>query len=274
VQRFKSLRPRLDENAGTRNPRNGSGRVEKGRLAAGVAAGLSALLAPVAAMACPLALVLAIDVSSSVDASDYRLQMRGLGEAFEDREVVDAIVSNGGVLVTAFEWSGRNQQVPIADWTWLETPAAVQTFADRLAGASRSHYRFPTALGYALGHAAIQFNRAPRACARQVVDISGDGVNNEGFPPASAYRAFDFSRTTVNGLVIRGADPDPVTYYRETVIRGPGAFVETAETFSDYGAAMKRKLLREIAGNAFARHRAQDVPRPLAYRQFRREDAP
>lgn len=98
MQRFKSIRPRFAEDAGPRRPRAG-----RGRLAAGVAAGLSALMLPVAAMACPLALVLAIDVSSSVDASDYRLQMRGLGEAFEDREVVDAIVSNGGVLVTALD---------------------------------------------------------------------------------------------------------------------------------------------------------------------------
>lgn len=249
-------------------------RLSRVRVAAGIAAAFLAVTQPASALACPLALVLAIDVSSSVDASDYRLQMRGLGDAFGDREVVDAIVSNGGVLVTAFEWSGRNQQVPIADWTWLDTPNAVQVFADRLSGASRSHYRFPTALGYALGHAAIQFARAPRACARQVVDVSGDGVNNEGFPPASAYRAFDFSRTTVNGLVIRGADPDPVTYYRNTVIRGPGAFVETAETFADYGSAMKRKLLREIAGNAFARRDEAGQADILAYRQFRREEAP
>ncbi|WP_093810595.1 DUF1194 domain-containing protein [Stappia sp. ES.058] len=235
---------------------------------------------PMSAMACPLALVLAIDVSSSVDASDYRLQMRGLVTAFEDREVVDAIVSNGGVLVNAFEWSGRNKQVPIADWTWLDTPASVQAFATRLAGTSRSFYRFPTALGYALGHAAIQLGRAPRACARQVVDVSGDGVNNEGFPPVNAYRAFDYSRTTVNGLVIKGADPDPEAYYLETVIRGPGAFVETADGFSDYGKAMKRKLLREIAGNAFAANldaeplSAHPGQRRLAYRQLRREDAP
>ncbi|WP_245566255.1 DUF1194 domain-containing protein [Stappia stellulata] len=251
-----------------------------GRVAACVTTGLAALFSPLSAMACPLALVLAIDVSSSVDASDYRLQMEGLGEAFGDREVVDAIVSNGGMLVTAFEWSGRDKQVPIATWTWLDTPASVQAFAERLAGASRSYHRFPTALGYALGHAATQFARAPRACTRQVVDVSGDGVNNEGFSPPIAYRAFDFSRTTVNGLVIKGADPDPEDYYRRTVIRGPDAFVETAERFSDYGVAMKRKLLREISGNVFARHQkghpasARWTASDLAYRQLRREDAP
>lgn len=89
-------------------------------------------------------------------------------------------------------------------------------------------------------------------CLRQVVDVSGDGVNNEGFPPASAYRAFDYARITVNGLVVRGADPDPVPYYTREVIRGSGAFVEVAETYADYERAMARKLLREISGAPLA----------------------
>ena len=72
--------------------------------------------------------------------------------------------------------------------------------------------------------------------------------------PLLAYRNFDFANVTVNGLVIKGADPDPVAYYRAEVIHGPGAFVEIAADFDDYEAAMKRKLLREIngAGLAFA----------------------
>jgi len=215
-------------------------------LAAGV------MLGAAPAQACQLALVLALDVSSSVDAREYRFQMRGLGTAFRDPEVIEAIQANGGMMATAFEWSGRDKQVAVVGWTWLETDAAIRAFADRLSGASRSYTRFPTALGYALGHAATRFARLPRPCARQVVDVSGDGVNNEGFPPASAYRAFDFARITVNGLVIAGADPDPVAYYREDVIRGPDAFLEVASGFDDYANAMKRKLLREIRGNAFA----------------------
>jgi Ca-activated chloride channel family protein len=85
-----------------------------------------------------------------------------------------------------------------------------------------------------------------------VIDVSGDGVNNEGFEPKLAYRHFNFSDVTVNGLVIQGADPDPVAYYRAEVIRGPGAFVMVASDFVDYETAMKRKLLREINGAGFA----------------------
>jgi hypothetical protein len=201
---------------------------------------------------CPLALVLAIDVSSSVDAREFDLQMQGLARAFRDPRVGEAILASGGVLVTAFEWSGRAQHVTLAEWTWLSSQAGIERFAAGLSEARRTHTSYPTALGYALGHAAIRLRGAPRPCLRQVVDMSGDGVNNEGFPPESAYRAFDYRRITVNGLVVRGADPDPVVYYRERVIRGYGAFVEVADGYGDYAKAMARKLLREVSGNAFA----------------------
>jgi hypothetical protein len=94
---------------------------------------------------------------------------------------------------------------------------------------------------------------APLQCARAVIDVSGDGVNNEGFEPDLAYRNFDFSNVTVNGLVIQGADPDPVSYYQSEVAYGPGAFVIVAARFEDYETAMKQKLLREIYGASLAR---------------------
>ena len=51
----------------------------------------------------------------------------------------------------------------------------------------------------------------------------------------------------VNGLVVAAADDTELAaYYRSYVIRGAGAFVETARGFEDYAAAMERKLLREL----------------------------
>ncbi|WP_421855917.1 DUF1194 domain-containing protein [Oricola sp.] len=197
---------------------------------------------------CGLTLVLAMDASSSVDFREYRLQMQGLANALRDPQIVRAIVETGGVQAYAFEWSGRNQHAVIAPWSFLASEAAVLDFAGRIAGHKRAYLAFPTALGYALGHAAVQLDRAPRGCARTVVDVSGDGVNNEGFEPPLAYRNFNYDGVTVNGLVIAGALPDPVAYYREKVVHGPGAFVEVAERFEDYEQAMKRKLLREING--------------------------
>jgi hypothetical protein len=152
----------------------------------------------------------------------------------------------------AFEWSGRTQVVDVVPWTFLRSETDIFAFAGVIEAHERGFDEFPTALGYALGHSAIRLSRAPLRCARSVVDVSGDGVNNEGYEPALAYKNFDFSNVTVNGLVITGEKPDPVEYYREEVIRGPGAFVEVARDFSDYEAAMKRKLLREINGAALS----------------------
>lgn len=201
---------------------------------------------------CGLSLVLALDVSSSVDDEEFALQSRGLAAALRDPAVRNSIRAAGGIQATAFEWSGRRQQVDIAPWSLLSFDADIFAFADRIESYQRAFREFPTALGYALGYAATRLRDAPLECARSVIDVSGDGVNNEGFEPKLAYRHFNFSDVTVNGLVIQGADPDPVAYYRSEVTRGPGAFVMVATGFKDYEAAMKRKLLREINGAGLA----------------------
>lgn len=197
---------------------------------------------------CEVALVLALDASSSVNGTEFKLQSRGLATALMDREVRAAILGVEGVLMTAYEWSGRRQQAIIAEWEFLASDADIDRFAAKLSSHKRAYVEFPTAVGYALGFGAVRLARAPMACTRQVIDVSGDGVHNEGFPPKSAYRAFDFGGVTVNGLVIKGADPDPEIYYRKNVLFGPGAFLEIAHDYQDYANAMKRKLLREIGG--------------------------
>ena len=80
----------------------------------------------------------------------------------------------------------------------------------------------------------------------RTLDLSGDGVNNEGFPPSLAYENFDFSEITVNGLPITGHDDTVVTFYANEVVRGPGAFYEVADGFADFERAMRRKLEREM----------------------------
>lgn len=206
----------------------------------------------VAQSRCALTLILAIDVSSSVDDREYSLQMGGLGQALRDRDVREAIIASGGIQVFAYEWSGRRQQVDILPWTFVNSDAAIFAAADKIESHKRGFSDRPTALGFALGYAAIRLQRAPIACSRQVIDVSGDGVNNDGFEPALAYENFVFDGVQVNGLVIAGATPDPVAYFREKVISGPGAFVEVATGFDDYENAMKRKLLREINGSALS----------------------
>lgn len=216
------------------------------------AAAALALLGAQPVAACELALAFALDVSSSVDEAEYRLQLDGLGEALADPSVRAAILAQpGGVALAAYEWSGRYQQVIVAGWTKITDGSGIDAFAERLTAHPRGFDEFPTAIGYALGYGAVLLRDAP-PCRRRVIDVSGDGVNNEGFPPEKAYAAFDFAGITVNGLAVAGSDPEVVPFYELRVARGPGSFVEVAADFGDYARAMKRKLLREVGGGQLA----------------------
>ena len=207
-----------------------------------------AVAAPVPGRACEIALAFALDVSASVDARDYRLQRDGLARALTAPEVARVILAlPGGAAFAAYEWSGRDQQTLIVDWTPVSDRAALEGLAARISGSGRSHSEFPTALGYALGYGARLVARAPD-CRRRVIDVSGDGKTNDGFGPKLAYDAFPFTGITVNGLVIEGTDFGVTAYYRATLPHGPGAFVERADGYADYARAMRRKLLRELLG--------------------------
>ncbi|MDJ0824706.1 MAG: DUF1194 domain-containing protein [Rhodobacter sp.] len=209
------------------------------------------LAAGPAAAECRLALALALDISSSVDQDEDRLQRFGLANALASPEVQEAILSVPGetVALAVFEWSGRYQQDVTLNWRILQTRADILTAASEIRQSRRRYAEFPTALGYALGYAAQVFAEAP-PCLFQTLDVSGDGVNNDGFAPRLAYENFALSEVTVNGLSIGGQDDDLAGYYRRELIKGPGAFVEEAVDFHDFERAMKRKLVRELETRA------------------------
>lgn len=215
-----------------------------------LAALLALLAAPAGAAECRLALALAMDVSSSVDTLEYSLQRNGTVSALISPEVEAAFfASDLPVALAIYEWSGRYNQALVLDWKIIDSRRALVEAAEVLARSTRSHNEFPTAMGYALGYGAELLKRGPN-CLRRVIDMAGDGQNNEGFPPASAYREFPFSGVTVNGLVVNAADFEGevglIAFYRGEVLFGPGAFLEVADGFDDYERAMRRKLEREL----------------------------
>lgn len=202
---------------------------------------------------CNLALVLAMDASSSVDDREYKLQMNGMASALLDPEVQLAIDTIGGMYLTSFEWNGRLKQKMIFDWVYLEKGSDAFQLASVLANHARNSTRSPTAIGAALGYAHRLFRKLPAPCTRKVIDVAGDGHNNDGLSPDEIYKLYDFSDIQVNGLVIKDfyQSPetfyrDPETYYRDHVMHGAGAFLELAHTFDDFETAMKKKLLKEI----------------------------
>lgn len=207
------------------------------------------LAAVPAAAACRLALLLALDVSASVDRDEDMLQRQGLARALMAPAVEEAFLAFGTeqVALAVYEWSGRYQQDMLLDWTVIAGAEDLAVAAAAIATSKRGHDDMPTALGYALGHAAGLFRRAPD-CAQWKLDVSGDGRNNEGFGPDLAYREFPLDRVTVNGLAIAESDREVADYYRRKLIQGPGAFVIEVTRFEDFEAAMEEKLLRELEG--------------------------
>ncbi|MEM8536495.1 MAG: DUF1194 domain-containing protein [Pseudomonadota bacterium] len=200
---------------------------------------------PVAA--CRLALVLAIDVSSSVDPAEDRLQRDGLAAALLTPAVQDAFfISPDPVALYVFEWSGRDAQVTLIPWMLIREPEDLSDAAQRVRQSARSTATAPTALGHALAHAALALQSGP-TCLFQTIDVSGDGPNNDGFGPGLAYATFPFDGVTVNGLVILTEAAETLPYYRTQVQRGALSFVEVANGFADFATAMERKLIRELS---------------------------
>ncbi len=198
---------------------------------------------PAAALSCDLALVLAVDVSGSVDASEYRIQMEGLATALQDSIVADALVDQKAT-VSLIQWSGSSRQEQTVPWTRIASLADVAALAQRISDAPRKWRNFSTAIGEALALAIRDLDDVP-LCRRKVIDVSGDGVSNEGTAPQDMRDELRAMGIVVNALAIETDGDDLTAYFYENVIEGEGAFVITANGFADYPEQIRRKLQRE-----------------------------
>lgn len=209
---------------------------------------LALCLGQPAGAACRLALALAVDVSRSIDSQDYVIQTDGLAAALEDGEVRAAIFGpEGEVALAIYYWSGKGYQDLVQPWVILTGPEALDVAIREVRRTPRPEAPLATALGNALSYGLDLMADAPD-CERRVIDVAGDGRNNDGISVARTYEREDFTGITVNGLAVGEHEADIVEYYAGEVIRGPGAFVELAPRQTDYPDAIRRKLLRELEG--------------------------
>jgi hypothetical protein len=207
-----------------------------------------------------LELVLAIDISGSVDADEARLQREGYVNAFRDPQVIRAIRGgiNGRIAVTYFEWASYQQYKLVMDWVSVHDAASSNALAGQLAELPISR-GMRTSISGAIEYAITLFERSPYEGVRRVIDISGDGPNNDG-GLITIFRDRAVSRgITINGLPVFNTRanqygfpnlPDLDLYYQGCVIGGPGSFIEVARDFADFDRAVRRKLIMEIAGLA------------------------
>ncbi|MEP3346567.1 MAG: DUF1194 domain-containing protein [Litoreibacter sp.] len=196
------------------------------------------------AQACDLALVLAVDVSGSVDPQEYKIQMEGLGAALADGAVSEALVV-ARAQVMLVQWTGSTRQIVSVPWTQVTDFEVADSLAFEITTAQREWRSFSTAIGEAVEFGLKQFDDVPD-CKRRVIDVSGDGVSNEGVPPERLRAAALREGVTINGLAIEGAEGDLLEYYRANLISGPASFAMQATSFEDYPERIRQKLLREI----------------------------
>ena len=205
-------------------------------------------LAPLPLGACEVALVLALDVSRSVDAREFDLMRHGTAQAFRHNSVQELITwMEGGLFVTVTEWSGPEQQRQIVPWRHLTDADGAHAFADETDAVKRVFRYDMTAPGEALSHAGALFDSLPQPCSRFVIDIAGDGVRNSGRDVEAVTNALAARDITINGLVVRGDTPDPLSFYQTEIQRGPLSFVEISDGYDDFPNAILRKLLRELS---------------------------
>jgi Ca-activated chloride channel family protein len=197
------------------------------------------------ASACEVALAMTIDVSGSVDAREFRLQMNGLADALSDPIVAGALIE-AQAMVSVMQWSGAGRQKMTLEWTQIKSRADIAPIIQTVRSAPRAYKHFSTAIGDALLAANALHGQVAGVCERKVIDVSGDGPSNEGPDVARIRDQLLRTGVTINGLAIETGSTGITNYYRSNVIGGPGAFVVTADDYTDYARAIRRKLLSEI----------------------------
>src|SRR3954467_9687732 len=218
---------------------------------------LLAQRADAGAIAVDAEVVLAVDVSYSMDPDEQALQREGYMAALTSREFLLALKQgmHGRIALTYFEWAGMHHQQIIVPWRLVDGPESADGFA---ADIRRARYTRAsrTSISGALLFSAPLFEASGFRGVRRVIDVSGDGVNNNG-PIVTLTREEVLAKgITINGLPIMLKRPTMSMldieqldiYYEDCVIGGPGAFVIPIREREQFKEAIRTKLVLEIAG--------------------------
>ena len=202
-------------------------------------------------------LVLAVDVSYSMDPDEQALQREGYMSALTSPEFLTALKAgiHARVAVTYFEWANSNDQKILLPWRLIDGLASAQAVADEI---GRVPYRraYRTSISGALLFGTKLFDSSGHRGIRRVIDVSGDGTNNEGPLIVPTREAVVANGITVNGLPIMLKKPQPGSidiedldiYYEDCVVGGPGAFVVPIKEREKFKDAVRTKLVLEVAG--------------------------
>jgi hypothetical protein len=202
-------------------------------------------------------LVIAVDVSYSMDLDELAVQREGYVQAIVSKEFLQALKNgpNSKIAVTYFEWSASSDQRIVIPWRVIDGPETADAVASEIMKTPvRRGSR--TSISGAITFAMPLFEENPYRGLRRVIDISGDGPNNNGAPITGARDAALEKGIVINGLPIMVKEPSYATmdidnldlYYEDCVIGGPGSFVVSIKDRDTFKEAIRTKLILEVAG--------------------------
>jgi hypothetical protein len=242
-------------------------------LGAAPAPSLPALAAQAGPIQVDVKLVIATDMSRSIDAEEAQIQRQGVADVFLDPEIVRTIEkgSLGVIAVAMLDWSGYRDDRVVLEWTLVHDKASAAALAEKIRKLPTIQGQ-RTSISSALEHAIAMLNDSDNEIVgtRKVIDVSGDGPNNDGTSLQHIHDTTQNNGIVVNGLPIMdeksdGYFADLDVYYGACVVAGKGAFLLPVKRFKDFGAAMKRKLVLEIAQDQSLVKQAAAQANPLLF---------
>lgn len=128
-----------------------------------------------------VALVIAVDISFSMDSDEQALQREGYSDALISKPFIEALRKgpNGRIAITYVEWAGENEQRVVVPWQIVDGPESAVGFVQAL-NQSPARRASRTSISGALLFSAALFEQVEFRALRRIIDISGDGSNNQG----------------------------------------------------------------------------------------------
>ncbi|MBN9668831.1 DUF1194 domain-containing protein [Roseibium aggregatum] len=202
-------------------------------------------------------LVLAVDISQSMDKEEQEVQRAGYVSALTSKQFLDAIQVGpiGRVAVTYMEWGGVDEHFIVADWAVIQDASSASHFASKIAEAPLRQVQ-RTSIASALEKSVQMVQSNQYTGLRQVIDISGDGPNNQGGSVTEMRDRMVAAGVTINGLPLMMKSNKNTWqamlnldhYYEDCVIGGPGSFAIPVRSKEGFADAIRMKLVMEIAG--------------------------
>jgi len=201
-------------------------------------------------------LILAADVSGSVNSARYKTQQDGYLEALGDSRVLNVIRElDPPVLAITFMAWAREQEVMVP-WMRVQDAKSMDLFRNRLKDARRPQIGINTLISRALLFCNRLFDQEFTG-GRKVIDVSGDGDDNQGTVGLREVRDAVVARgVVINGLPIIVKPPEYIfppqppegldVYYRNHVVGGEGHVTIESVGFDNFKQAILQKLLLEI----------------------------